>query len=704
MEEYNGPHRLASFICFDQSQAYPKSTMSSPPSTKNSARFIRKPTKRKQERVVIVPSYVESCLLELCRGQRWEEVIRRCQWYPDEADLVPISLDIPGNNNVFHRHSTKRAVIKSINGGDHHDLPVFRETALGIVCASKDIGTEEVEAVVNALINANPNQVGASQLIPGHTPIRDAILNDRCTGQILGIIMEATSRYADGAAALRLKDRNGLSLIDHLVISVQLDSSLCSIEMIEKFVQTKPFKFQSYENNYVSPLIRLLTMGNSFHSVSTSDKMLKSSLWRKHQRLDNENSRFQRVLKVTKLLLDGDPNLLHQSSRLTGCAPLHVALRNYGNFEPLIQELLRRDSSNGMMKVRNSYGDLPLHVACSVGVPLHVLGMIVERTVSVTKNSLKEDEGRSPTIVGNPLIWSVNNSGYTPVDLEWVRHIESGSGSFYTARTFYPLEATGVRRHCFKQDEYYTELLKESVDQVMKNSSSAITGEESKVDSREEEAKETFGCLIDRISLLIRAAASTESVLGTEVSIPARLVDSCSLCAPYSPTLPLPLLELFLWLRPEEVMEKGERGMLPIHHALCDSMKHSYTLSSSPTVFSQWRSFVFKLLDTCAEQCRVKCHAGRLPLHYVLDHSSGCGNNREQKHPSREEMQSSRHAIVEKLIELYPECVDQRDPVTGLYPFMMASMDQNISIDTVFCLLRRSPSRCPDAISIARTV
>ena len=703
MEEYNGPHRLASFIRFDQSQAYPRTTMSSPPSTKNSARFIRKPIKRKQESVIIVPSYVESCLVKLCRGQRWEEVIRRCQWYPDEADLVPISIENPEYNNVLHRHSIKRAVIKSINSGDH-DGPVFRETALGIVCASKDIGTEEVKAVVKALIDANPNQVGASQLISGHTPIRDAILNDRCTGQILGIIMDATSRYADGAAALRFKDRNGLSLIDHLVTSVQLDSSFCSIEMIEKFVLTKPFKFQSSEN-HASPLIRLLTMGNSSHSVSTSDKMLKSSLWRKNQRLDNENSRFQRVLKVTKLLLDDDPNLLHQSSRLTGCAPLHVALRNYGNFEPLIQELLIRDSSNDMMKVRNSYGDLPLHVACSVGVPLHVLGMIVERTVSVTRNSsLEEDEGRSPAIIGNPLIWSVNNSGYTPVDLEWVRHIESGSGSFYTARTFYPLEATGVRRHCFKQDEYYTELLKESVDQVMKNYPSAITGDESKVDSREEEAKETFGCLIDRISLLIRAAASTESVLGTEVSTPARLADACSLCAPYSPTLPLPILELFLWLRPEEVMEKGERGMLPIHHALCGSMTQSYTSSSSPSIINQWRSFVFKLLDTCAEQCRVKCQAVRLPLHYVLDHSSGCGDNSEQKNPSGKEMQTSRHAIVEKLIELYPECVDQRDPVTGLYPFMMASMDQNISIDTIFCLLRRSPSRCPAAISTARTV
>ena len=245
------------------------------------------------------------------------------------------------------------------------------------------------------------------------------------------------------------------------------------------------------------------------------------------------------------------------------------------------------------------------------------------------------------------------------------------------------------------QDEYYRELLKESVDQIMQNYSSMRKGDKSEVDSKEEEAKATFGCLMDRISLLIRAAATTGSILGTDGTIPAKLVDSCILGTPYSPTLPLPILELFLWLRPEDVMEKDQQDMLPIHHAL----RYSKTLSCNPPHFSSsssnavddWRSFVFQLLDKSTEQCKVKCQAGRLPLHYVLDHSSDCGNS-APKNSSRKCMQSSRHAIVEKLIELYPGSVDQRDPITGLYPFMMASMDQNLSIDTVFCLLRHRQS------------
>ena len=612
-----------------------------------------KPAKirRKQESCrTDVSSYVETFLVQLCRGQNnWGEVIRRCYWYPEEADLFPVS----GN-------SAKLVAIDPSDGGGNG---VYRETALGIVCASRDIGKENCEAVVKALINANPKQVGASQLIYGHTAIRDAILNGNCTGRLLRVMVEAALQYEEGSASLRCKDRNGLSLLDHLIISVQLGSSSHSIAMMQELVLAKSFKLST--ENQTSPLIRLLTMGNSFHSVSASDKIMMSVSFRKrHQRLDSEHLRSERVLKVTKLLLDEDPNLIFECSRVTGCAPLHIALRNYGSFAPLIQELLKRDISNKMMDVTNLYGDLPLHVACSVGAPLDVLQMIVERTTSVTKLS----------------------SVVAAVDLEWIHHIESVNG-LYNARTFHPLEATGMRKHCFKQDEYYAELLKESVDQVMGNFTPTSAEDGSDYDCREAEAKEIFGCLLDRISLLIRAAASPDSF--------ARLTDACKLCVPYSATLPLPILELFLWLRPEDVLDKDKNKMLPIHHAVRHniSTKQQHRIfQSSPIMIDQWRIFVLKLLDVSAIQCQVKCQAGRLPLHYALDHSIDFYDSNSEVNLLRGRMQSSRHDIIEKLIKIYPESVNQRDPISGLYPFMMALMDRGLSTDTTYCLLRRSPS------------
>jgi len=699
----------------------PSNVVLSPPFTMTPARAVQRTSKRKHENIVnYQPSYVESCLVQLCRGKRWMEVVHRCRYYPEELCLVPIRSDLPGKVNAFRRHSTKRYSIQSIHGEDDNPTPLFRETALGIVCGSKSIGTEEAKLAILALVHANPGQVGASQYIPGHTPLRDAILNDRCTIEILQILAEATSRYRGGDLALHQKDRNGLSPMDHLVTSIQLESSLDSIAMLKIFLRVKKIECAAPSlEDHASPLIRLLTMGNAFHS-SPSPKEVRESSWEQQpEDSDNDALRLQRVLHATRLLLDDDPGLLVSCSKVTKCSPLHVALRNYGNFAPLIEELLERDISGKMIQLRNYYGDLPIHVACSVGVPFEILGLVIEKTVLVATNASNKvtvNDGRG--VVGceqHSLIWSSNKSGYTPVDLEWISHIESGQG-LYTARPFSPSESPGVRQHCFKQDAYYKDLLKESVDQVTEGHDSARKDNktESGAESRKEEAEMIFGDLLDRISLLIGAAATAvESDFVANENRSAKLVESSKLGTPYSSSLPLPILELFLWLRPEEVMEKDPQDFLPIHHALrygttTFGCGDSLTTTLSPNAIHDWKSFIFQLLGKSSDQCRAKSREDRLPLHYALDRSISSTGSRSTP-PSNttsatwNALQSSRHAIVEKLIDLYPGSVDQKDPVTGLYPFMMASMDKTLPLNTVFCLLRRSPSRCPAAVKALKT-
>jgi hypothetical protein len=591
---------------------------------------------------------------------------------------------------------------------------LFRETALGIVCGSKSIGTEEAKLAILALVHANPGQVGASQYISGHTPLRDAILNDRCTIGILQILAEATSRHRSEDLPLHQKDRNGLSPMDHLVTSIQLGSSLDSIAILKVFLRVE--KVAPSLKDHASPLIRLLTMGNAFHS-SPSQKEVGESSWEQQPKdSDNDELRLQRVLHATRLLLDDDPGLLLSCSKVTKCSPLHVALRNYGNFAPLIEELLERDMHGKMIQLRNHYGDLPIHVACSVGVPFEILGLVIEKTVLGATNASNKatvNDGRGE--VGceqHSLIWSSNKSGYTPVDLEWISHIESGQG-LYTARPFSPSESPGVRQHCFKQDVYYKDLLKESVDQVTEGHDSARTYNktESGAESRKEEAEMIFGDLLDRISLLIGSAATavgSDFVANENENRSAKIVESFKLGTPYSSRLPLPIQELFLWLRPEEVMEKDPQDFLPIHHALrygttTFGRGDSPTTSLSPNAIHDWKSFIFQLLGKSSDQCRVKSREGRLPLHYALDHSIRSTGSRSTTSSNTTSstwnaLQSSRHAIVEKLIDLYPGSVDQKDPVTGLYPFMMASMDRTLPLNTVFCLLRRSPSCCPAVV------
>jgi hypothetical protein len=626
-----------------------------------------KSAKRKTESYTYGPVYVESCLLQLCRRGKWSEVLERCQQCPEEANLVPFYRSTSVQIELASRdHAIKQ--VESVNGQD--DVPVFRETPLGIALGGIDLGKNQALPVIQALVKANPRQISASQLQPGHTSLRDAVLNSSCTPQILKLLIEATATYSDGILAFRYEDQGGLTLMDHLVTAVHLDYSVHSMEMIELFFRMQPLKYRKSQKGTSSPLILILTLGHSsdlkYHPSTTIGAQ------------EGEGVRLDRVLQVTKLLLDDDPSLLFQFSRVSQCSPLHVALRNYGTFEPLILELTQRDKKRKLLKHRNLYGDLPLHVACSVGVPQAVLKLVLHETISVSC-SFESNESRFTL---NPLTWSTNTSRYTPIDLEWVRHIESGNG-FYTARTFYPLEVAGVKRHCFKQDEYYKELLREAVDHVIHGSV-----KRNKTTTREEEARLTFGYLVDRIALLIKSASvfrDGSSVLIKETS----LSDVCKLCTPYSPSLPLPLLELFLWLRSDDLLKADSSGMLPLHCVL--SLGDTYidwTFTASSNATQDWLSFVCQLLDASPESSRMENVSGQLPLHMILHH------RRNHQFLAHDELQQARHQIVEKLVAMYPEAVDRRDPISELYPFMMAAKDPYLSIDTVFCLLRHSPSRC----------
>jgi hypothetical protein len=622
--------------------------------------FVEKPGKRRQETFDEV-SWIEPCLVQLCRERRWLEVVRRCQSHPEESAPRLVTQAC----NRYDVHSVKRIVKSNLQVASTGE-PIFQETPLGIACASTDIQSAYDQAAIGALVRVHPSQLSTSQLIPGHTPLRDALRNPRLTPAILKILGESTDSAKKEAStfqsALCKTDRNGLLPLDHLIISVQLGSHPESLKLLKEFIRSSDTIPQE-SSNCTSPLIRLLSMGTSFGSNGADYESVSSivSGGAGHTRLEN-------ILDATKYLLDRDPSLVKLCSRITGCSPLHVALRNYGDYDPLIREIVSRDPSGVAMTVRNHFGDLPLHVACSVGVPIAVLRLILEQSLAANGQDW-DDKSRSP----DSLIWSVNNSGYTPIDLEWVRHIESGQ-SFYSARSFYPLEPTGIRKHCFKQDEYYQDLLREAVDQVFQPSSKSL---ESPARFREEEAKSTFGALIDRINLIVSSAATGSMAADPKTFL---LHNACKLCSPAGPNLPLPLLELMIWMHPEQLLQYDPSRNLPIHHAM-----HQFQISCNTSTLQNWTVWellVLRLLTDAPETAKLADADCRLPLHHLL---TGSKNG-----ATTEEIQGSRQKIVKKLLQLHPGSADVQDPVTRLYPFMLAATD----LELVFLLLRHSPSRC----------
>jgi ankyrin repeat protein len=527
-----------------------------------------------------------------------------------------------------------------------------------------------MNVVITALLNACPEQLNTSQLIPGHIPLRDALRNPRCSTRVLRILLDPKhnddSKESVVKSALDQKDRDGLYPIDHVIMGVQLGSPEHSLNLLKEFVRV-PTRI-THENHDVSPLIRLLTLGTAFGVKRTE---IDCSPCQKP--VTDNVTRLSRILDCAKYLLDKDPELLRKTSNATGCSPLHVALRNYGRFEPLIRELLARDDDKTIIKLRNIYGDLPLHVACAVGVPIHVLGLILDNTMQAQCSW--SDQDSSP----HPLVWSTNVSGYTPIDLEWVRHIESGKG-FYSTRSFYPLEASGIRKHCRKQDEYYQSLLRDAVDQVMHKCPTSDSHQDA---SRDDEAHCTFGILLDRLTLLIQCSSSRRLPCQTSTNI---LHSACSLTLPQGPSLPLPVLELILWLHPEQLLKPDEKQNLPLHYVLSASKGLSKPVDTAAC--DSWKEFVENLLSAAPESVHVMDGDGRLPLHVALD------SRHNNTLATTQEIKLSQHDIIERLVELYPESIDILDPESQLFPFMMAAACPSPSLDSVFFLLHKSPSRC----------
>lgn len=597
--------------------------------------------------------------MHLCRAKDWVGISRRCRSNPEEA--TPLEVPESHRGDGSFGPSGRRCVNGSLFGYDEKET-IYYETPLGLACTSSDMDNGNLHEAVKALILACPSQVRASQLILGHTPLRAAVLNPCCDVELLKCLLDAeeisfTSDPRGSASALAKQDRNGHMPIDYLVMNVQLGTSLRPVRLFREYVCHKIHNKLSEELK-CSPLIKLFAIGSSRDSRaigSTKD--------------EETSSQRRRILEATKCVLENDSSLLSKCSKQTDCSPLHVALRNFGNYLSLINVLTSTTESKAIMAHRNRFGDLPLHVACSVGVPYEVLSRIVDCTIAVAKPSVPDCPFST-----HPLVWSVNNAGCTPVDLECVRHIEGAQG-FHSTRSFPPLEPSGVRSHCIKQDQYYHDLLREAVEHAILQDKSSIFASDSALE-RLGGANNIFGCLLDRISLLVTAASSAIPA----TSSPTLLHNVCKLFSMRGPDFPGPIMDLFLWLRRDQLLLKDIHGMVPLHYSI--SRYQSEIATEEVEIKSQdWTNHVLQLLKMEPEASKSTTQTGRLPLHIVLDYKC--------EHLDI----SSIEDIVQHLVRFFPQSVDYPDPITGLDPFLLAARH----FDVAYFLLRRSPSRCARA-------
>ena len=746
-------HRMATFISFQpepttkstmrivhphpqqmyQQQPYQRTMYPIRNSSRSSNGKRRSSSSQQQEsQQLSMNMNVEPYLVTLCRQKKWVEVLQRCYSHPEETiprKVVQNKRMVSGHMFPFNTKTNTSSTTEEEEEEDEPE-PIYYETSLGIACVSIDIQTPLLQDVIHTLIRTNPKQLNASQLLAGHTPLRDAVRNPRLSPELLRSLLVlggCTSKAAGGGSwtlddrndsiiqsALQKTDRNGMLPLDHLIMSVQLGSHPQAVDLLKELTTNSNGTIPSQQQQQsataagnkhtatTSPLIRLLSLGTSFGSKGVdSFELPLPRMMMVGKSNDTRAARLDNIVEATKHMLDTNPSLIRWNSRITGCSPLHVALRNYGDYEPLIREIVSRDESGTTMSQRNQFGDLPLHVACSVGVPMAVLRLILEHTLAGSEDFEHQGCCFSP----HQYLWSTNNSGYTPIDLEWVRHIESGK-SFYSARSFYPLEPTGVTRHCFKQDEYYQALLRDAVDQVVQEKPSSHPNPLSRLNNkktgntlaaREDEAKRTFGVLIDRIKLLVSASAMKTIPADPNASL---LHNASKLCSPAGPNLPLPLLELISWMHSDQIHQADPCGNLPIHYLMNEPKADKCSTSSSLQSWGVWEQFVLRLLASSPETAKMKDGHGRLPLHHLLgDHHHSSSAAAAADLPNA--VNACRQRIVEKLLQIYPESIDVQDPKTKLDPFMLAATattdQQSAPLDLIFLLLRHSPSRCTNS-------
>ena len=695
------------------------------------------------------------------RHRRWQEISQRLHQRPQVIQPRPLLLQ--SSNSMEHPHHHPQLYSRTI-------LAALCSMDMSVsTCSSDEDDTAAlIWSTIQFALNQCPWQVQCHQVQFGHTPLRDAVLNPTCLPQVLELLVLQQNNVT--SALLELRDSDGLSPVDHLLHLLQLgpyaDEAVVRLESLLKYAVSSPHTFMedststdnSNSNNHnlnytqetdtcqrqdnifgpapSSPLLQLLSLGNSigiacsslsgaaatspsssspsrsnslsFFAMSTKIKSssLSSSSSVAPEQATAASRRLDRVLRCTRLLLRWKPSLLQTTSPTTGCTPLHVAIRNYGNFLPLIREIAER-SPTTIMQHRNRFGDLPIHVACSVGVPMEVLRFLLARSLVAcsTSSSLTLDS-HSPmeTNHPHPWIWSRNNSGYTPVDLEWIRHIEAGHG-FFTHRSFYPLDARGVRRPGGQYDDLYDVLLRQAVDQViMVESGSSVStasapllpqqtshlaaatltpiapstttrattenhhhhNNNNHVALRLAGANDhTVGLLLHRIFLLIRAAHRDSFSRSPHDLSGDILHQACALCGPHGPTLPRPVLELVLFQHPEQRERRDHAGKLPLHYAV--QLQHHVVVGRRTAAGSrhcplgdvsvksgqEWKLWVQTLLCHAPEACDCRDHQGRLPLHYALEYATHASHSHPQH--SRQHPHGQSEVMPVQITQVWPQ-------------------------------------------------
>ncbi len=560
--------------------------------------------------------------------------------------------------------------------------------------------------LIQALYRACPYQIRCNQMKSGHTPLLDCVTNPNCTFEVRKFMIDGDCHLGLGdikMMAMAQTDSNRLLPLHHLinqvrrnaVIAPNNESALRSMHyMIYRCPQLlTDERLLSSESVCISPLIHLLSQ--KVGSRHQGEAFMKP------------------IVSCAGILLEASPQLIGTKSVMSKCSPLHMALRNgYGDFDQLILLLLRHDPMGHQVQSMNMFGDLPVHVAATVGVKETTWRLLLDHMVLVAQLNREASlyDTRVDPILSAPCacIWSMNKKGLTPLHLMWMRQINGD-------QVKYPNSSRQMGR--LDREAFYHDALESAIRDIVERKKSRPLTATAQI------ASEVLGPFWDNLCIFLQGI-----LLAMTPKSPRSLTDQRttynsqgfyflhSIYALSSPYLPRPFLDLGLVVYPDQANKLDLHGRLPLHYACSSHAVFNEKIPFRTTEGNEgWKevqietgqamslslpndSLIQKLihLNPCAAGMADKY--GLLPLAYAIgnekiwlkmkdniDFDKFCARR------SRGHCVLNHTKTIKQLVNIYPEALARRNPNDLFEWFMVAAQGSSSHLDTVYYLLRQNP-------------
>ena len=350
--------------------------------------------------------------------------------------------------------------------------------------------------------------------------------------------------------------------------------------------------------------------------------------------------------------------------------------------------------------------EVPLHLAVTMRLPLHVLTLIMNASPSAV--NVSDRCGLTP------LSWIWNRRILDQIEMERRAQGRNEIANILrmtnTMRRFLSPVKASKRRYLppefISMYENMSNQLADELKYLATSSNSLVTT----ATYHDEELSDALSLLLLHAAASLANAQDQESThqilsnLGTQTSWPL-LHAACYVPCPRPITL-----VILITLLTEERSGRSIRhpakiqdslGNLPLHYcAASQNYERNYPIgvTSIPTPFV-CPPLILDILPLFPEGTRIRNKDNQLPLHVAIEREKierkkdiSLNGNDFISSTDRQRLRKEQYSTLNALLRAYPEALDKRDGKAKVYPFQQAAIGDHANIDTIYFLLKANPS------------